>query len=176
MFINKVSIYQKHVHEMLRGIPLSVISKVCKIRFYMSSGACLAQAAWNASECPQFTSSPNDLLGVLRPQTKWFTAFLVGFKKLTQIQAEDCEQIERPRISDICVKLKKNIYIYNIYYIDIPFVPPIMSLLTTAFVTSVHGVAKIVLICAAGAYLEKAGILHKESWCCEESDSTKKTV
>eukprot|EP00434_Breviolum_minutum_P005802 symbB.v1.2.005116.t1/scaffold295.1/size237168/5 len=37
-----------------------------------------------------------------------------------------------------------------------------MSLLTTAFVTSVHGVAKIVLICAAGAYLEKAGILHKE--------------
>ena len=67
----------------------------------------------------------------------------------------------------------KNVYIY-IYYIDIPFVPPIMSLLTTAFVTSVHGVAKIVLICAAGAYLEKAGILHKESWCCEESDSTKK--
>lgn len=66
-------------------------------------------------------------------------------------------------------------YIIYIYYIDIPFVPPIMSLLTTAFVTSVHGVAKIVLICAAGAYLEKAGILHKESWCCEESDSTKKT-
>ena len=88
---------------MLRGIPLSVIFKVCKIRFYMSSGACLAQAAWNASECPQFTSSPNDLLGVLRPRTKWFTAFLVGFKKLTQIQAEDCEQIERPRIFDICV-------------------------------------------------------------------------
>lgn len=31
--------------------------------------------------------------------------------------------------------------------------------------TSVNAVAKIVLLCAAGAYLEKAGILHKEK--CE---------
>ena len=51
-----------------------------------------------------------------------------------------------------------------------------MSLLTTAFLTSVSGVAKIVLICAAGAYLEKAGILHKESSCREESDSKNSIV
>ncbi len=59
-------------------------------------------------------------------------------------------------------------------YIDIPFVPPSMSLLTTAFLTSVSGVAKIVLICAAGAYLEKAGILHKESSCRDEVIKNKK--
>ena len=61
----------------------------------------------------------------------------------------------------------------DVWLKDIPFVPPTMSLLTTAFLTSVAGVAKIVLICAAGAYLEKAGILHKESSYRDESDSKK---
>eukprot|EP00438_Fugacium_kawagutii_P003866 Skav231341 [mRNA] locus=scaffold2490:153797:162566:- [translate_table: standard] len=35
------------------------------------------------------------------------------------------------------------------------------SMLMAAFLTSVNAVAKIVLLCAAGAYLQKAGILHK---------------
>ena len=112
MFINKVSIYQKHVHEMLRGIPFQSF-----LRFVKLDSICPLVHVWlkllgmllnaHSLPLPQMTywefydHKPSD------SQHFWWV-----FKKLTQIQAEDCEQIERPRISDICVKIK-NIYILH---------------------------------------------------------------
>lgn len=42
------------------------------------------------------------------------------------------------------------------------FCAAMSQMLMAAFVTSVSAVSKIVLICAGGAYLQKAGILNKE--------------